>query len=101
MTGRTMAVLEVLAAEPQGWHYGYELLVATGSRSGSLYPILIRLAERGYLESSWEQEPPHGRPARHHYRITGAGLALVDADHQRTAGSSREIRRSPRLRTVP
>jgi len=29
---------------------------------GGLYPILIRLADRGLLETSWEEGTPAGRP---------------------------------------
>jgi DNA-binding PadR family transcriptional regulator len=42
-------------------------------RAGSMYPILIRLADRGLLETSWETDRVPGRPARHLYRLTGAG----------------------------
>jgi DNA-binding PadR family transcriptional regulator len=40
-----------------------------------LYPILIRLADRGLLEASWEDGQPAGRPRRHLYRLTSEGLA--------------------------
>jgi PadR family transcriptional regulator PadR len=41
-------------------------------KSGSLYPILVRLADRGLLETSWE--PGVGsRPPRHLYRLTPTG----------------------------
>jgi DNA-binding PadR family transcriptional regulator len=48
-----------------------------GLKAGSLYPILIRLSDRGLLEASWESDPPIGRPPRHLYRLTGAGLLLA------------------------
>jgi DNA-binding PadR family transcriptional regulator len=38
-----------------------------------MYPILIRLADRGLLEATWEAGGPPGRPARHLYRLTAAG----------------------------
>ena len=41
---------------------------------GTLYPILIRLADRGLIEASWEEEQPVGRPRRHRYRLTAAGM---------------------------
>ena len=53
-SARTMAVLEALRRDPLAWRYGYELIVELGVKAGSLYPILMRLAERGLLESSWE-----------------------------------------------
>lgn len=74
-----MAVLRALATDPAVWRYGYELGLETGLKAGSLYPILIRLADRGLLEARWEPSPPPGRPARHLYRLTAAGLELAAA----------------------
>jgi PadR family transcriptional regulator PadR len=76
---QTVAVLQALSAEPAAWRYGYELGQQVGLKAGSLYPILIRLADRGMLEASWEEPSDElaGRPARHLYRITGAGRELA------------------------
>lgn len=74
---QTESVLRALAAEPATWRYGYELGQEVGLKAGSLYPILIRLCDRRMLEATWESDPPPGRPARHLYRLTGAGLDLV------------------------
>jgi PadR family transcriptional regulator PadR len=76
---QTLAVLDALAARPDEWRHGYELGAEVGLPSGSLYPILMRLSERGLLEAAWEPEPPRGRPARHLYRLTPAGLAAARA----------------------
>ncbi|GAA0744484.1 helix-turn-helix transcriptional regulator [Dactylosporangium roseum] len=59
------------------WRYGYELGQRIGLRAGTLYPILMRLRDRGLLEATWESDPPEGRPARHLYRLTGAGRHLA------------------------
>ncbi|MEV8633503.1 helix-turn-helix transcriptional regulator [Streptosporangium sp. NPDC051023] len=74
---QTVAVLRALAADPSAWRYGYELGRQVGLKAGSLYPILIRLADREMLETSWEPDPPQGRPPRHLYRLTGAGRLLA------------------------
>jgi len=74
---QTAAVLHALGAEPTAWRYGYELGQEVGLKAGSLYPILMRLSERGLLESSWEDQPPTGRPPRHLYRLSAAGCALA------------------------
>jgi PadR family transcriptional regulator, regulatory protein PadR len=79
---QTLVILRALAAEPASWRYGYDLLKQTGIQAGTLYPILIRLAERGQIESRWEQGERPGRPPRHMYRLTAAGLALVSAATQ-------------------
>jgi DNA-binding PadR family transcriptional regulator len=44
-----------------------------------MYPILIRLADRGLLEARWEPSPPPGRPARHLYRLSPAGQQMAAA----------------------
>ena len=74
---QTVLVLRALARDASPWRYGYELGVEIGLRSGSLYPILMRLAGRGLLETSWEADPPEGRPRRHLYRLTAAGIAFA------------------------
>jgi DNA-binding PadR family transcriptional regulator len=74
---QTAAVLLALADDPTAWRYGYELCRQTGLKAGSMYPILMRLADRGLLETVWEREAPPGRPPRHMYRLTGPGLALA------------------------
>lgn len=74
---QTVAVLTALAADPQRWRYGYELGQEVGLKAGSLYPILMRLGDRGLLDSTWETDPPAGRPPRHLYRLTADGMALA------------------------
>jgi DNA-binding PadR family transcriptional regulator len=74
-----MLVLRALAAEPARWRHGYDLGAETGLKAGSLYPILIRLADRGLLEATWEESAPQGRPPRHLYRLTAAGLEQAGA----------------------
>lgn len=75
---QTLAVLEAIAAARQEWSYGLELSKATGLKSGSLYPILMRLDERGLLESCWLEPERPGRPPRHGYRITKAGSQVLE-----------------------
>ena len=52
---QTAVVLQALAGQPADWRYGYELGQQVGLKAGSLYPILIRLADRGLLEARWEE----------------------------------------------
>ncbi len=77
-SAQTVAVLAVLARTPESSRYGYDLGKELGIKAGTLYPILIRLCERGFLEASWEADPPAGRPPRHLYRILAPGLRLVE-----------------------
>jgi DNA-binding PadR family transcriptional regulator len=74
---QTTAVVLALAEEPATWRYGYGLCQRLGLKAGSVYPILMRLADRGLLETAWERDAPAGRPPRHLYRLTGPGRALA------------------------
>ena len=74
---QTAAVLNALGAQPQAWRHGYDLLRETGLKSGTLYPLLVRLHEAGLLDAEWRASPQAGRPARHAYRLTADGAALA------------------------
>ena len=76
-SAQTVAVLAALCADPSGWRHGYDVAKETGLKSGTLYPILIRLADRGLVEACWEEDQPAGRPRRHLYRLTPDGLATA------------------------
>ena len=78
-SAQTLSVLASLEADPAAWRHGYLLAKQTGLRSGTLYPILIRLAERGLVEACWEDGQPAGRPRRHLYRLSSEGLAAARA----------------------
>jgi PadR family transcriptional regulator PadR len=91
---QTLHVLEALLQAPDGWHYGYDLSRRLRLRSGTLYPILVRLSERGCLETRWVEPERAGRPPRHTYRLTAQGLALA---RERLAGAARP---QARLRTT-
>lgn len=70
---QTMKVLLAFLEDPQGWKYGYDISRNTGLKSGTLYPILMRLADHHFLETSWEMAQA-GRPPRHLYRLTETGF---------------------------
>ena len=76
---QTLRVLLLLLEEPTAWHYGYEISQRTGLLSGTLYPILIRLADQGWLETRWAEPERLGRPARHTYRLTAEGARAAAA----------------------
>ena len=86
---QTTAVLLALAEAPTAWRYGYDLCQQLGLKAGSMYPILMRLADRGLLETRWEDDPPEGRPRRHLYRLTSSGVArLAELRQQEHGGRS-------------
>jgi DNA-binding PadR family transcriptional regulator len=72
---QTLAVLAALHEQPLQWQHGYGLASTTGLKSGTLYPILMRLADRGLVEAFWEEGTLPGRPRRHLYRLSADGRA--------------------------
>jgi len=82
------SLLAVLVKSPRGWRYGYELSQETKLESGTFYPILMRLSDRGVLESKWESSPKEGRPPRHMYRLTPQGVTYAKEEMTRYAGLS-------------
>ncbi len=78
-SAQTVLVLNALVDDPTAWRYGYELGRQVGLKAGSLYPILIRLTDRGLLEAAWEDDPSPGRPPRHLYRLTADGVLWATA----------------------
>lgn len=91
----TRAVLAAFMARPADEHYGLEVSDAAGLAPGSIYPILMRLEQWGWLESRWEEVDKHaeGRPARRYYRLSEKGaqdvpLALAKANRRRRAGAA-------------
>jgi PadR family transcriptional regulator PadR len=88
-SAQTLAVLAELCATPSQWRHGYGIARDTGLKSGTLYPVLIRLADRGLVEARWEDEQPAGRPRRHLYRLTAEGLAAAEGALARAPSSAR------------
>jgi PadR family transcriptional regulator len=94
LSPQTLQVLDAFLQETTEWKYGYDISRNTGLKSGTLYPILMRLAERKLLETSWETAEI-GKPPRHLYRLTPDGLrfarehsALVSAGRPQRAALS-------------
>lgn len=72
-SAQTLIALDLLLEDPEAWHFGYDFSRRSGLKSGTLYPILIRLADQGWLETRWAEPERPGRPARHTYRLTADG----------------------------
>ena len=83
----TQLILAAFARSPGEWRHGYDLCREAGIKSGTLYPMLIRLADQGLLTAEWREAEKPGRPPRHAYRLTPQGLAL--ARSQERGGESR------------
>ncbi|GAA3441330.1 PadR family transcriptional regulator [Planomonospora venezuelensis] len=76
MTMQVQAILRVFLSDPAQRRYGLELCEATELPSGTVYPVLARLEQIGWLNSHWEEPDTHvdaGRPRRRYYTITPDG----------------------------
>lgn len=92
----TVPVAKVLSAflgDAGADRYGLDLIRLTGLASGTLYPILRRLQEWGWVDAEWERIDPaaEGRPARRYYHLTAEGAtqartALAELHKHTTIG---------------
>jgi DNA-binding PadR family transcriptional regulator len=79
VTRATLDVLEALMG-PDDELYGLKIAQNAGRKVGTVYPILARLEEAGWVESSWEREERGDRgPRRRFYRFSPDGLAAARA----------------------
>lgn len=90
----TITLLAALLQQPQAYRHGYDLMKATGLESGTLYPILARLNDRGLLHAEWRQADGDGKPPRHAYRLTKVGIAYAN-EHTVPQTRARAARRQP------
>jgi PadR family transcriptional regulator PadR len=96
-SAQTLGVLRALLADPGTWRYGYELAAEVGLRSGSMYPILVRLSDRELLEARWEAAAGPGRPPRHLCRLTARGVDYATAHATRSSPATSAALRSTQL----
>jgi len=81
-----LLILSVLDARPR---HGYDLSRLIETRSGgqlkfhidSLYPLLYRLEERGWIKGAWVEKPDERR--RRVYKLTPEGRRVL-GDQRRT-----------------
>ena len=81
-------LLAAFMEQPRAWQHGYGLCTRTRLKSGTLYPILMRLADRNFLTSNWQPAEQAGRPPRHMYRLTAQGVAFARAQLQASPAPS-------------
>lgn len=77
ITAPLLDVLEVLLQalsdgfEPHGWM----IMKETGRSGPTIYGVLDRLEDAGWVEGYWEdQHPEPAKPRRRFYRLTGTGV---------------------------
>lgn len=70
-------VLAALSRSGRRGRHGYDLCREAEIKSGTLYPLLIRLERQGFLAAEWLPSDTPGRPPRHVYRLTAQGHQLA------------------------
>ena len=95
-----LTVLKVFLDDPTVEHYGLALAKRAGLKTSSVYPVLMRLEQTGWVTSSWETVEPSeaGRPRRRLYRLTDSGA--VAAYRQLTKARNALAIRSPTRKRV-
>jgi PadR family transcriptional regulator PadR len=75
ITGPVQRVLLLFLRNPAWRYYGLEISREAQVGRGTLYPLLDRLENAGWLESEWEElDPAAGRRPRRYYTLTDSGL---------------------------
>ena len=90
ITTQTLSILSVFLASPAEEIAGSDIARKTGLKSGTLYPILMRLADRKLLETRWETGEA-GRPPRHMYRFTSEGLRFARVNAQALPNGTQRV----------
>lgn len=74
-----LKVLKMMIERPLIPLSGAEIGRQVDLGSGTLYPLLRRLENAGWLKSEWEEVDPSevGRPRRRLYKLTGHGQTLA------------------------
>ncbi|MPZ50672.1 MAG: PadR family transcriptional regulator [Dehalococcoidia bacterium] len=96
-SNQTRNLLEAFLSHAGDWRYGYDLSKETGLKSGTLYPILMRLEAQGLLETRWAEPTAPGRPRRHLYRLTVSGIAVARSARRETEARAAASRPRPVL----
>lgn len=76
----TYATAMVVQALDRGYRYGFDIAEVTGIRGGTVYPILRRLEENGFVEGKWEDielARSEGRPSRRYYALADAAAEFL------------------------
>jgi PadR family transcriptional regulator PadR len=91
-----LLILSLLDARPR---HGYDLSKLIETRSGgqlkfhldSLYPLLYRLEERGWIKGTWVEKPDERR--RRYYKVTPEGRRVLAQQRKTWAAFVEAVRR--------
>jgi len=88
----TRAILDAIRA---GHRHGADIMEATGQGGGTVYKVLRRLEERGWVTGRWEDASVaerERRPRRRYYRVSAEGQAELARAGARATQRRRELR---------
>lgn len=80
MTRQTRMVLTTILKDPDTEFYGLQVCAETGLKPGTVYHMLKRMENDGWLVSEWEQRTARkgrGGPPRRYFRFTSDGRAAA------------------------
>jgi PadR family transcriptional regulator PadR len=84
VTANVLIIGHALLGVDDRRRYGYELMAITWLPSSSMYPVLRRMEEAGWVTSYFEPwTGPLGRPRRRYYEMTDEGDATLRARIER------------------
>jgi PadR family transcriptional regulator, regulatory protein PadR len=94
MTPTLARVLHTFLEDPTKPRWGYDVMRSARIQSGTLYPLMARLEEAGWLQAGWEHDLPESRPPRKYYQLTAEGLTnarleLASYGRQKSARAGR------------
>jgi PadR family transcriptional regulator, regulatory protein PadR len=88
ITPQTAVVLKILRQAPPDGLYGLQVAQAVHLPTGSIYPILLRLEQAGWVTGSWEDPErvaaDKRRSRRRFYALTALGRRLAGEAVRRT-----------------
>ncbi len=82
----TYATAMVLQALDRGSRHGFDIIDATGIRSGTVYPLLRRFEVAKLVRSRWEAVTiarAENRPPRKYYELTDTAGSMLHAARKR------------------
>lgn len=79
VTKPTVTVARYLLAVGQSSTYGLEIGHHTDLGSASVYAVLDRFEEYGWVDSDWETDSKRRGARRRHYRVTTEGITELEA----------------------
>jgi PadR family transcriptional regulator, regulatory protein PadR len=98
LTTPLLKLLSMFLADPTADYWGFEIMKATGLKSGTIYPLLARLEGMGWLVSGWDDERADSGPRRRYYRLTGDGVASARVAVAEATSKKRSSSSTGRLR---